>query len=164
MLINRRVLVFFVAVALFLFVASPPLVLAQTDTAGAIASAKEEIVVCYQAARDAEAAGANITSLTAVLNDAGALLSSAEFAYAASDFGGASDFAVQSVARLDGFVSAANALKETAQQQRSFDFWVYFVGSVVGTFAVLGGSYALWVFLSRRYGGVGARAGESSGV
>jgi hypothetical protein len=163
MLASRCRLCLFVALALLLFVACPRLVSAQTDAAAAVASAKEEIVACYQAARDAEAAGANITSLTAVLNDAGALLSSSEFAYAAGDFGAASDFAVQSVARLGGFVSAADALRETGEMQGDFDFWVV-VASVVGTVSVLGGSYALWIFLKRRYRRVGARAGESSGV
>jgi hypothetical protein len=159
---SRRV-VFSVVFSLILFViACPRLVLAQGDAAAAIASAKQQIVVCYEAARDAEAAGANITGLTAILNDAGALLSSAESAYAVGDSGAASAFAVQSVGRLDGFVSAADALKATAEQQGSFDFWLYFVGSIVGTIVVIGGSYVLWVFLSKRYGG--ARAGESSGV
>jgi hypothetical protein len=157
-------LVFLVAVLLFLFVASSPFVLAQTDAEAAITSAKEQIVTCYKAAQDAEAAGANITSLTVVLNDAGALLSRAELAYSMKDFGAARDFAVQSAGRLSDFVSAANALKETAAQQRGLDFWVNIVGSVIGTFAVLGGGYALWFFLSRRYRTAGAVENESSGV
>jgi len=53
----------------------PVTVLAQGDAAGAIASAKQQIIVCYDSARQAEAAGANISSLTSVLNDAGQLLS-----------------------------------------------------------------------------------------
>lgn len=153
MLFSRSV-VFLVVVALFLVVACPSLVYAQGDAAGAIASAKQEIVVCFEAARGAEAAGANITGLTAILNDAGGLLSSAESAYAAGDSGAASAFAVQSVGRLDGFVSAANALKAAAEQEGSFDFWVHFVVSIAGTFLVLGCSYAVWVLLRRRYGGV----------
>jgi hypothetical protein len=161
---NYRRLVFLVAVPLLLFIASSPFVLAQTDAAAAIASAKEQIVTCYQAAQNAEAEGANITSLTVVLNDAGALLSSAELAYSMKDFGAARDFAVQSVGQLGDFVSAANALKETAVQQQNLDFWINIVGSVVGTLAVLGGGYALWVVLSRRYRTVGAAENESSRV
>jgi hypothetical protein len=149
---NYRKLVFLMAVLLFLLVASSSVVLAQSDAAAAVASAKEQIIVCYQAARDAEAAGANITSLTVVLNDAGALLSRAESAYSLKDFNAARYYAAQSVKQLSGFVSVANALKETAVQQRSLDFWVNIVGPVVGTFAVLGGGFALWVFLSRRHG------------
>lgn len=155
----------FLTMLLFPVVVAPSLVVAaQPDVAAAIASAKEQIVTCYQAARDAEAAGANITSLTAVLNDAGALLSRAELAYSMNDFDAARDFAVQSQGRLDGFVSEANALKETAAQQRTLDFWVNMVGSIVGTFAVLGGAVVVWFFLKRRYKAGGARGSESSRV
>jgi hypothetical protein len=145
------------AALLLFFLIVPPLAQAeQTDAASAIASAEGQILTCYQAATDAEAAGANITSLTAVLNDAGALLSRAELAYSMNDSVAARDLAVQSQGKLGGFVAEANALKAAAVQRRSWDFWVGEVGSVVGTFAVVGVAGAVWVFLRRRYGPVGA--------
>jgi hypothetical protein len=162
---SRRRLIFFVIMLLLPVIVVPSLVVsAQADAAAAIASAKEQIVTCYQAARDAEGAGANITSLTVVLNDAGSLLSRAELAYSMNDFDGALNLAVQSRTSLDNFVSESNALKETAVQQRNLDFWVNIVGSIVGTFAVLGGAFAVWVFLRRRYSTMGVRGSESSRV
>jgi predicted HD phosphohydrolase len=99
----------FVILLMFSVIALPSLVLAeQTDAAGAIASAKAEIVTCYQAAREAEGAGANISSLTATLNDAGALLSQAEAAYSQNDFDAARNLAVQSQDLLSNLFSEAN--------------------------------------------------------
>lgn len=136
----------------------------QTDAAAAIASAKEQILTCYQAAKDAEGAGANITALVAVLNDAGTLLSRADFAYSISDFDTARNLAVQSQSTLDNFVSEANTLKETATQQRNNDFLINVVGSLVGAFAVVGAGVATWIFLRRKYETAGAHKNESSRV
>jgi hypothetical protein len=59
----------------------PVVVLAEQDTAAsAIASAKQQVVTCYVAVKEAEAAGANVSSLTFALTDAGALLSQSELA------------------------------------------------------------------------------------
>jgi len=166
LLINPRKRTFFL-IAILLFVISTflPLVRAdQTDAAAAIASAKEQILICYQAAKEAEGAGANITALVAVLNDAGTLLSRAEFAYSVSDFGTARDLAIQSQSTLGDFVPEANTLKETATQQRNQDFLINVVGSIIGTFAVLGAGIAAWIFLKRKYETVGAHKDESSRV
>jgi hypothetical protein len=154
---NHRRWIFLTTTLLFSVIFVPPVVVAaQTDAAAAITSAKEQIVTCYQAARDAEGAGANITSLTAILNDAGSLLSRAELAYSMNDFDTARDFAVQSQGRLDGFVSEATALKESAMQQRSQDFMINVVGSIVGAFAVLGAGAATWFLLKKRFKQPGA--------
>ena len=165
MLSNHRKWIFLVTMLLFSVIVVPSLVLAsQTDADAAINSAREQIVTCYQAARDAEGAGANITSLTAILNDGGALLSRAELAYSMNDFDGALNFAVQSRASLGNFVSEANALKESAMLQRSQDFMINVVGSVVGTCGVLGAGAATWFFLKRRYEQYGAHANDSPTV
>jgi uncharacterized Tic20 family protein len=158
-LLNHRKSIFFMAMLLFSVMVVPSLVLAdQTDAAAAIISAKEQIVTCYQAAKDAEGAGANITSLTATLNDAGALLSRAELAYSSNDFGTARDLAVQSRERLGNFVSEANVLKETAIQQGNQDFMINVVGSAVGAIAVVVGGFAVWNFLKRKYDRVEAHS------
>jgi hypothetical protein len=154
-------------VAILLFVISTFLPLAradQTDAAAAIASAKEQILICYQAAKDAEGAGANITALVTVLNDAGTLLSSAEFAYSVSDFDTAGDLAVQSQSNLGDVVSEANTLKETATQQRNNDFLINVVGSLAGAFVVVGAGVVAWIFLKRKYKTSGAHKSESSRV
>jgi hypothetical protein len=155
----------FLLMALMLFIVStfPQLAQAdQLDAATAIASAKEQILICYQAVKEAEGAGANITALVAVLNDAGTLLSRAEFAYSVSDFDIARDLAVQSQSSLDNFVSDANVLRETGTQQRSQDFLINVVGSLVGAFAVVGAGIAIWSFLRRKYKTVGEHKDESS--
>ncbi|MEM2130485.1 MAG: hypothetical protein QXZ70_07805 [Candidatus Bathyarchaeia archaeon] len=136
----------------------------QAAVATAIASAKERLVACYRAAEDAESAGANVTSLVAVLNDAGLLLSLAEYAYSIGDFEMARDYAAQSQGFLGNFVAEANVLKEEAVKQRSWDFLINVVGSVVGVFVVLGAGVAVWVFLKRKYEKAGVHVGESSGV
>jgi hypothetical protein len=84
------------------------------------------------------------------------LLSNSELAYSKNDFDTALSLAVQSRESLNNFVPQANALKETAIQQENFDFLFNIVGSVVGTFAVLGAGAAIWLFLKRR----NAQAGE----
>ncbi len=119
--------------------------------AGTIASAKQQFVVCYDALKLAQSAGANITSLTSVLNEAGDMLSRSELAYSQGDFGGAQNWASQSIQRISGVVSEANSLTVAASEQESFDFWVYLVGSIVGTVVVVVAGFVVWLVVKRRY-------------
>jgi hypothetical protein len=161
-LITSRKLIVFATVTFFSIIILPSSVLAdQNEAAAAIASAKQQIVGCYQAAREAESAGANVTSLTAVLDDAGVLLSNSELAYSKDDFDTALSLAVQSRESLSNFVPQANTLKESAIQQRNLDFMVNIVGSVVGTFGVLGAGAAIWFLLKRRNAQTGEQPNES---
>jgi hypothetical protein len=166
LLINSSKKIFLLTAMLLLTISTPlPLAQAdQTDAATAIASAKEQILICYQAAKEAESAGANVTALVAVLNDAATLLSRAEFTYSMSDFETARDLAIQSQSTLGDFISEASASKETAAQQRNQDFLINVVGSIIGTFAVLGVGIAIWIFLKRKYETTGAYENESSKV
>jgi len=136
----------------------------QADAATAISLAKNTILSCYNAAREAEAAGANITVITGTLNEAGVLLSQAELAYATSDFNAALNLAIQSQNRLSTLVGEANTLKETTTQQRNQDFVINVVGSTVGTFAVIVAGFAIWFFLKRKYKTTEAHESESSRV
>ncbi len=135
--------------------------------AAAIYSAKQQLVICYDALKLAQSAGANITSLTSVLNEAGSMLSRSELAYSQGDFGGAQNWASQSIQRISGVVSEANTLTVAASEQASFDFWVYFVGSIVGTVVVIVAGFMVWLVVKRRYVPVEAETGseivESSG-
>ena len=135
----------------------------QTDAATSIASAKQQIISCFDSAKQAEAAGANISSLTSILNDAGDLLSRSELAYSQGDFGGAQSFASECSQRLSNFVSASNTLRDSAAQQRSYAYWVNFVGSIAGTFVVIVAGFMVWRFLKKRYP-IEVQADESSGV
>ena len=135
---------------LFVTVVASPVWAEQSNAETAISSAKNRILDCYNAAKEAEVAGANITSLIATLNEAGALFSQAELAHAANDFGAAVNLAVQSQSTLGDFVSEANILKETASQQRNQDFLINVVGSLVGASAVVGTGILTWIFLKKK--------------
>jgi hypothetical protein len=154
-----------VIIILSLVVIMPSPVRADQSTAAtAISSAKTALIDCYNSAKQAEAAGANITSIVGTLNQAGSLLGQAELAYAASDFDKALGLAVQSQNTLDNFISEAEILEETATQKRNQDFLINVVGSIAGTFAVIVGGFVAWLFLKRKYSTVGARKSESSRV
>jgi len=148
---NRCCLSFLVVLMVFSAVALVPLVSAgEPEAASAIAGAKQRMVFCFQAAEDAESAGANITSLANVLNDAGALLSDAELAFSYGDFDLAQGLAVESFAGLSKFVSEASELHDAAVQAGTFDFYV-FVGSAVGAFLVLLVGVAVWFWARKRF-------------
>jgi len=123
----------------------------ESDASSAMVQAEQRIQVCYSAAADAEKAGANVTGLLPVLDEAGMLLSNATLAFQNGDFDSAYSLAVQSNSTLIGFESLAGFLKSTAEQQGLVDFWVDIVGSTVGTFAVIFGGLLLWFHLKRRY-------------
>ena len=150
----------------FIAVLSAPWVVwaQQNDAASAISTAQSKLMQCYDAARAAEAASANISVLTSRLNSAGLLLSRAELAYSNSDIVSAQSLAVQSQKELASFVSDANSLQSSAAQSRSFDFLLSIVGSVVGTVVVLVGSVVVWGLLKRKYGNSGVQKSESDAV
>ena len=100
----------------------------QTMGLSSISAAQSKLVQCYDAARAAEAAGANISQLTLRLNSAGLLLSQAELAYSNADFGSAQSLASQSQSELANFVSDAKSLQASAAQSRTFDFLSKYCG------------------------------------
>jgi hypothetical protein len=138
------------------------IVWAQQNDATSVAQSK--IIQCYNAARAAESAGANISQLTLRLNSAGLLLSRSQLAYSNGDFGLASNLASQCQSELANFVSDANSLQALAAQSRTFDFLLNVVSSVLGTVAVLVGSFMVWRFLKRKYGKDGVQTSESDAV
>jgi uncharacterized Tic20 family protein len=140
------------AVALVVLLITPAVVRAQqNDAASAISVAQSQLVSCFDAAKSAEAAGANISQLTAALNNAGLLLTNAQLAYSAGDYGAAQNFASQSQSVLSNFVSNANSLQTAATQNGNTSFLLNFVGSIAGTFVVLVGGVVVWVLLKRKY-------------
>ncbi len=117
---------------------------------GAIASAQSKLNTCYEAAKQAEAAGANITSLQETLNIAGTQLTKAQYAQSQGDAGSANNYAQQAQNTLSGFEAQANALRDTASRQTQTSFLINVVGSIAGTFAVIGGSIAVWIIQKRK--------------
>ena len=152
-----------IVLLLALAVAASP-VWAQAGASTAISSAQTTILDCYNAAKDAEAAGANITVLVGTLNEAGSILSQAELAYTTNDLDAAYDLAVQSQNTLSGFVAEANALRDAAVQQQNQGFLVNVVGSIIGTFLVIAAGFTTWLFLKKKCKITKAHVRESSGV
>jgi hypothetical protein len=122
----------------------------QPSAASAVASAQSLLVSCYNAAKAAEAAGANITVLQTALDSAGESLSNAQLAYSNGDYGASVNYAGQCQSALSGFVTKADALRASGEQQQGQDMAV-FVGSVVGALVVVGAGWVVWVQLKKKY-------------
>jgi len=132
----------------------------EADARLAIVAAENEVVDCYTAVSETEKAGANVTGLLSILNEAGKLLSKANLAYSIGDFDSAWDFAVSSQEKLDGFLAEADGLRRAAMHERYLDFMVNIAGSIVGAISIICGSFAVWFFLKQREE-TGVWSGES---
>lgn len=144
-------LITLILLLLFVAASTSPVWASEADATVVISSAQNTLVNCYDAAKQAEAAGANITVLMGPLNEAASLLSQAEYAYSISDFDTAVNFATQSQSSLSNVIEDANALQVTASQQQYQDFLINVVGSILGTFAVIVAGFAAWIFLKKRH-------------
>ncbi len=122
----------------------------QTDAASAVASAQNLLFNCYNAAKAAGGTGANVTVLQVALNDAGGSLSNAELAYSNGDYNSAVNYANQCQSALSNFVSEANALKASGEQQQSQSL-VIFVGSIVDALLAVVAGYVIWLLLKKKY-------------
>jgi hypothetical protein len=140
-----------VTLLLLVAVVPSPVWASEADAATAISSAKNAIANGYNTAKQAEAVGANITALVDTLNEAGSLLSQAEFAYITSDFDAAFNLAIRSQNSLSGFAAEASTLQESATQQQNQGFLINVVGSIIGTFAIIIGGFAVWRFMKKKY-------------
>jgi len=150
----KNLTIIFYATILLLYSASffisPALCHSQEDARIAIQSAESTGLNCYKAVFEAEKAGADVSSLLEVLNEAGWLLSRARVAYNNGDFNSAYDYATNCTKMLNGLADKADSLKLEAENARRMDFLVNYVGSSVGAVAIVVGGYAFWVFLKRR--------------
>lgn len=139
--------VFFLVFAI-LFV-SPATCYSEDEAKSAIEAAQNELLSCYNAAFEAEKAGANISELLSVLNEAGWLLSKAKLAYTQGDFDSSVSLANECQSKLDGFANRADDLRRNAEKEGYLDFMNNFVGSGVGALCVIIGGYAFWIMLKR---------------
>ena len=161
-IIHFKITVAIVVILLTLVAIFPsPVWASEADAAAAISSAENTILNCYNAAKEAEAAGADITVILGTLNEAGSLLSQAELAYAASNFDTALNLAAQSQSTLNNFISEAHTSQETAMQQQNQDFLINVVFPTLGAFAVIAAGIAAWLFLKRKYETTEAHTPES---
>lgn len=123
----------------------------QVSARSEIEGASAKVLACFNAAKAAESAGANVSGLTRTLTNAGLLLSDAELAYSQGFFDEAQSLAVQCRDGLSAFISAANSLEDAAALRSQQDFMLNIVGSIAGTVAVVVGSIVTWLLLKRRY-------------
>jgi hypothetical protein len=126
----------------------------ESDATIAVSEAQQRINVCYGAAADAAKAGANVTGLLSILNDAGGSLSRAELTLNQGDYNSAYSLALMSEEKLNGFEGVASGLKSSAVSAGNFDFEINVVGSSVGAVAVVVLGFVVWRLLRKKYPGV----------
>jgi hypothetical protein len=139
------IVILFITTALF----ASPVFADQNSAQTAIISAQNNLKTCYDAAKQAQTAGANVDPLMAALNDAAGLLSEAQLAYASNDYNSAYNYATQSQTTLNGFISQATALQQNANNNDNQNFMTL-VSSVIGSVAILCVGIAAWVTLNRK--------------
>jgi hypothetical protein len=129
----------------------PTLALADSTTvASTISLTQSKILQCFSVIKDAEAAGANISSLTATLNQAGQLLDHAKLDYSSGNLDAALNYAQQSQDKLNSFLSDASILKNSAAQQQNLNFWLGTVGSIAGTAIIVAAGILIWLRSQRK--------------
>jgi len=147
----RFITTIFLLLAVFAVLFAPPVLgYSENEAKTAVKAAESEVLTCYDAAFEAEKAGANVSMLLSVLDEAGWFLSKAKLAYSEEDFDSAVSFANECQSRLNDFVDQATSLRSDAEQAGYLNFMVNFVGSGVGALCIVVGGFALWTFLKRR--------------
>lgn len=126
-----------------------PVLADQGSAQNAISSAEGTMKNCYDAATQAEAAGADVTALVATLNSAAELLSKAKLAYASSNFDSAFDYASQSRNQLNDFFSQANVARENGISEGYRKQFTTFL-SIGFSASILLAGVAVYLSLSRR--------------
>lgn len=121
----------------------------------AVSNAETRVIDCYRALYEAEMDGANVTEMVGVLNSAGWLLSKAKLAYHSGDYEFAIKYASECLSMLEGFIERAEILRLKAKEAGWRDFMFNFVGSSIGALCIVTGSYAVWLYLTRREEGKG---------
>lgn len=148
-------LIILLVVASQSFVSVTKATVGQSEAASALTNAEDTLNQAYQAISQAEESGANVTSLLVRLNEAGQLLARGQLAYDSGDFDSALRFTNQSQENLNGFITDANTLRETAIRESYLDFLINVVGPVFGAVGVFCVGFFVWFFLKRKYEKVG---------
>jgi hypothetical protein len=120
-----------------------------TGDSSDIASAKTALANAYLAIKDAEAQGADVSSLMVTLNEAGQLLTRAELAYSAKDYSSAANFAAQSRNKLSGLGDLAGNVKQTAINNNNKSFFNNIL-LVIGAIVIFTVGLTAWIVLGRK--------------
>jgi hypothetical protein len=102
------------------------------DASGSVGNADAAVRQAFNAALDAERAGANVSGLILRLNEAGGLLGEAEIALENGNSSEAANKAGQCVGIAESVRSDADVLKASALDEAQTVFWTYLAFSVVG--------------------------------
>jgi hypothetical protein len=149
MRVFRNKIVGIVVLFVMLFSSTLGSVLAdEADAQAAITSARTDLLNCYAAAKNAEDAGANITSFVQTLNQANSLLTDAYVAYTSQDYDAAYNLAIQSQTSLHNFLSQLTTVKANTISKEPRTFLIA-AGSLSGAGAVLAVGVALWFYLGK---------------
>ncbi|MEM2352479.1 MAG: hypothetical protein QXT26_08745 [Thermoproteota archaeon] len=120
------------------------------DAFSVISRAEFRVIACYRAIMDAERDRANITEIVSILNRASWLLSKAKLAYNYGDYESAVKYAGKCLSMLDGFTEHAEVLRREAKEASQRNFMFNFVGAGISVLCIIAGSYAAWLYLTRR--------------
>lgn len=117
----------------------------------AVTEAEKNLGLAYQAVRDAEIAGANLSGLLFQLNEAAELLAQANMLYRIGDFENATIFANASTEMADNVKIEACRTRDMALYQRAQSFQFALAESILGIGIVICGSLVSWRLFKRRY-------------
>ncbi|MBS7635389.1 hypothetical protein KEJ34_07930 [Candidatus Bathyarchaeota archaeon] len=133
--------------AIFLLLLSAASFCLSKDAYGVFPEAErseEALSSAFRAVLEAEASGANISSLLVRLNEAAGLLSEAELLYRFGDHDGAQNMAGQSLTLASSVRDEALALKMLAAEERSRAFQFHLAFSIVGSAVFLVSLFSIW--------------------
>lgn len=117
----------------------------------AITAAEKNLGLAYQATRDAEVAGANLSGLLFQLNEAAELLVQANVSYRIGDFNNATIFANASTEIANKVRIEAYKARDIALYERVERFQFALTESILGIGIVICGSFLGWRLFKRRY-------------
>jgi len=127
----------------------------QETASFAITTTENEILSAYKAVLEAEQAGGNASSLFARLNEAGEYLATARMSFRNGDFNNTVRLADVVRSIVGEVQDAAVGLKDSASREGSQRMQFTMITSGIGTALIALGSFWLWRFLKKRYGGEG---------
>jgi len=137
--------------AFLLFLIPLPTVSATSYEAQILEQAEQSISSAFHMVLEAEDAGANVSGLTAKLNEAAGLLVEAKILVQNGDSRQAADLASHSVEIAEDVKDEASTLKASALSHHDFLFKVSLVGTLVGVPAFLALMFLLWRWFKGYY-------------
>jgi hypothetical protein len=123
-----------------------------TDCQGAgsaVNQAQNNLVSSTQAVAKAQSEGANVDALMVTLTEAADLLSKAQLANSAGDYGKANDYASQCQSKLSGVASEASSLQQAAANQKNQSS-IFTILTLLVSAALLVSGVVSWFMLNKR--------------